>query len=55
MFELPYNCFYSHASKVILKILQASLQQYMNQEQIYKWDFEEVEEPEIKLQTFAVS
>ena len=28
MFKLPHN--YSHASKVMLKILQARLQQYMN-------------------------
>ena len=30
MFKLPYNCI--HASKVVLKILQAKLQQYMNWE-----------------------
>ena len=29
MLELPHNCI-SHASKVMLKILQARLQQYMN-------------------------
>ena len=29
MFKLPYNCI--HASKVVLKILQAKLQQYVNQ------------------------
>ena len=28
MFKLPHNC--THASKVILKILQARLQQYVN-------------------------
>ena len=30
MFKLPHNCTHSHTSKVMLKILQASLQQYMN-------------------------
>ena len=40
----------SHASKVILKILQASLQQYVNF-QMFKLDLEKVEEPEIKLPT----
>ena len=40
----------SHASKVILKILQARLQHYVNCElQIFKLDLEKVEEPEIKL------
>ena len=32
MFKLPYNCAHSHARKVMLKILQARLQQYMNWE-----------------------
>ena len=33
MLKLPHNCtLISHASKVMLKILQASLQQYMNRE-----------------------
>ena len=35
MFKLPYNCTYllhSHASKVMFKILQARLQQYVKQE-----------------------
>ena len=41
-----------HANKVMLKILQARLQQCMNQEfQMYKLGFEEAEEPEIKLPT----
>ena len=44
----------SHASKVILKILQASLQQYVNF-QMFKLDLEKVEEPEIKLPTSAGS
>ena len=40
----------SHASKVMLKILQASLQQHRNQEfQMFKLDLEKAEEPEIKL------
>ena len=42
----------SHASKVMLKILHARLQQYMNQDlQIFKLDLEKAEEPEIKLPT----
>ena len=42
----------SHASKVRLKILQARLQQYVNQKfQMYKLDLEKAEEPEIKLPT----
>ena len=33
MLKLPHNCtLISHASKVMLKILQARLQQYMNHE-----------------------
>ena len=30
MLKLPHNCTRLHASKVMLKILQARLQQYMN-------------------------
>ena len=30
MFKLPHNCTVSHASKIMLKILQARLQQYVN-------------------------
>ena len=30
MFKLPHNCTSSHASKVMLKILQARLQQFVN-------------------------
>jgi len=30
MFKLPHNCIILHASKVMLKILQARLQQYVN-------------------------
>ena len=32
LFKLLYNCTNSHASKVILKVLKARLQQYVNQE-----------------------
>ena len=32
MLKLPHNLLISHASKVMLKILQAQLQQYMNRE-----------------------
>ena len=46
----------SHASKVMLKILQAKLQQYMNRELLtFKLVFEKAEEPEIKLPTSAGS
>ena len=42
----------SHASKIKLKIHQATLQQYMNQKlQMYKLSLEKAEEPEIKLPT----
>ena len=40
----------SHASKVMLKILQVRLQQYVNL-QMFKLDLEKAEEPEIKLPT----
>ena len=46
----------SHASKVMLKIFQAKLQQYMNMNfQMFKLDLEKAEEPEIKLPTSAGS
>ena len=32
MLKLPHNCTISHASKVMLKVLHARLQQYMNRE-----------------------
>ena len=32
MFKLPHNCIHLTPSRVMLKILQARLQQYMNQE-----------------------
>ena len=42
----------SHSSKVMLKILQARLQQYVNQKlPDVKVDLEKAEEPEIKLPT----
>ena len=43
----------AHASKVMLKILQARLQQYMNHER--RLVLEKAEEPEIKLPTSAGS
>ena len=48
--------FISHASKVMLKILQARLQQYVTVNfQMFKLDLEKAEEPEIKLPTSAGS
>ena len=44
----------SHASKVMLKILQTRLQQYMNF-QMFKLVLENVKEPEIKLPTSSGS
>ena len=42
----------SHSSKVMLKILQARLQQYRTMDfQMFKLDLEKAEEPEIKLPT----
>ena len=56
MLKLPHNCIISHASKVMLKILQARLQQYMNWNfQMFKLVLEKAEEPEIKLPTSAGS
>ena len=55
--ECPNYCtiaLISHASKVMLKILQARLQQYVNF-QMFKLVLEKAEEPEIKLPTFARS
>ena len=39
----------------MLKILQARLQQYVNNFQMFKLGLEKAEEPEIKLSTFAGS
>ena len=48
--------FTSHASKVMLKVLQARLQQYMNKNsQMYKLGLQKAEEPESKLPTFTGS
>ena len=50
MFKLLHNC--NYASKLMLKILQARLQQYMNPElPDFKLDLEKAEEPDIKLPT----
>ena len=44
----------THTSKVMLKILQARLQQYVNCElQMFKLDLEKAEETEFKLPTYA--
>ena len=46
------TAFISHTRKVMLKILQARLQQYMNRElPEVKLDLEKAEEPKIKLPT----
>ena len=46
----------SHASKVMLKILQPRLQQYVKLNfQMFKLDLEKAEEPEVKLPTSAGS
>ena len=48
--------FTSHASKVMLKVLQARLQQYMNKNsQMYKLGLQKAEEPGSKLPTFIGS
>ena len=53
MFKLCTITLISHASKVMLKILQARLQQYVNEElpEMFKLDLEKAEETEIKLPT----
>ena len=50
MLKLLHNCTQLHASKIMLKILQVKLQQYMNL-QMFKLDLEKAEEPEIKFPT----
>ena len=45
----------SHASKVMLKILQSRLQQSTEDFQMFKLDLEKAEESEIKLPTSVVS
>ena len=48
----PTIALISHASKVMLKILQARLQQYVNMNfQMFKLDSEKAAKPEIKLPT----
>ena len=50
LFKLPHITLISHASKVMLKILQVRLQQYVNCELPYvQARFRKGEEPEIKL------
>ena len=54
--KLPHNALISHASKVMLKILQARLQQYVNRElPDVQAGFRKAEEPEIKMPTSAGS
>ena len=57
MLKVPHNCtiaLISHASKVMIKILQARLQQYVNCElPDVQAGFKKAEEPEIKLPTSA--
>ena len=54
MLKLLHNC--THASKVVLKILQARPQQYVNHELLdVQVGFRKSEEPEIKLPTSAGS
>ena len=56
MLNYPTITLISHASKVMLKILQARLQQYMNHElPDVQAGFRKAEEPEIKLPTSAGS
>ena len=54
MLNLPTIEFISHTSQVMLKIMHARLQQYMNC-QMCKLGLEKTKEPEIKLPTFAGS
>ena len=53
----PTIALISHVSKVMLKILQARLQQYVNCElpEMFKLDLEKAEEPKIKLSTSVES
>ena len=55
MLKLPHNCTHLTRSKVMLKILQARLQQYVNRELPDVLDLEKAEEPEIRLPTSAGS
>ena len=50
MLKLPQTALFSHASKVMLKILQARLSSMQTKNfQMYKLDLEKSEESEIKL------
>ena len=54
MLKLLHNALISHASKVMLKFLQARLQQYVNREfSDAQAGFKNAEEAEIKLSTFT--
>ena len=56
MLKLPHIALISHASKVMLKILQARLQQYVNRKlPDVQAGFRKAKEPETKLPTFAGS
>ena len=56
MFKLSHNALISHTSKIMLKILQVRLQQYMNHElPDVQAGFWKAEEPEMKLPTSAGS
>ena len=53
---IPGDALISHTSKVMLKILQARPQKYVNCDfQMFKLVLEKAEEPEIKLPTYAGS
>ena len=52
MLKLPHSCTHPYASKIMLKILQARLQPYMNCEPPdVQACFKKAEEPEIKFPT----
>ena len=52
MFKLPHNCIHSHTSKLMLKILEARLQQYTNcQLPDVQAGFRKGQEPEVTLPT----
>ena len=56
MFKLDTIALISHASKVMLKIIQARLQQYVNCElPDVQAEFRKSKEPKIKLATFSGS
>ena len=52
MFKLPHNCTHPHTSKVMLKILQARLPQYVK---MLKLVLQKAEKPEIELSTSVES